>query len=212
MARRPFEAASRNASSCGIVAFGDIAALRRVDRRRFDQRDAQAARPARHGRPARQKAGRAARAVRARFRAHALSAAAAARPSRRSARSRGVPRPAARRASARAKSGIAFSAGVHARAGSHRRAARPQARAALDRASSVRGALISSQSSRRPAAVWQRSISPSRLPATLPRDRARKLQAVARRGVDRHVTCAATRRGASSKHARALLRRVEIGE
>ena len=80
-----------------VIAFRDVAALRGIDRRRFDHRERASGRPARAWPPRRGSS-----AVE-KFRpiaslSSSFSAAAPASPSRRSARSRGLPRPAASRA------------------------------------------------------------------------------------------------------------------
>ena len=82
----------------------------------------------------------------------------------------------------------------------------------LDRRRSVSGAAMSSDSSRRPAAVWQRSISPSKLPATPP-PAERVSSRLSRLAASIAMWLAAgdaPRR--VEQDARAFLRRVEIGE
>ena len=98
-----------------------------------------------------------------------------ARPRRRGrrasrARSRGDPRPAASRASARAKSGMRLERLANALAPDRlfvqpRDEGEPRARSRLDRSAARR---YPRRAIAAPAAVWQRSISPTRLPVTLP--------------------------------------------
>ena len=125
----------------------------------------------------------------------------------------GLPRPAASRASARAKSGIALSARAHALAADRVLVQpRDQRQARSIAARSVSGAAMSSQSSRRPAAVWQRSISPSRLPATPPlteRVSSRLSRVAASIAMWLDAGDPARR---VEQHAGAFLGRVEIGE
>ena len=103
---------------------------------------------------------------------------------------------------------------AHARrAGSHPRAASRRARAAL-RSRLGRSAAhpMSSQSRRRPAAVWQRSISPRRLPATLP-ETERVSSRLSRVAASMAMwLCPGDPARRVEQDAGALLRRVEIGE
>ena len=93
------------------------------------------------------------------------------------------------------------------------RARRPAPSRASIAARSVSGAEISSASKRRPGGGLAAVDLAEQASGNASRDRAAQLEAVAGRGVDRHVrSSAAIRRGASSRVAGALLGRVEIGE
>ena len=144
----------------GVIALGDIAALRRIERRRRDQRRGQSGDQRVMPAKPRQQVVEQRRAGRARRPARPAAPRAAASPSRSSARSRGLPRRAASRASARAKSGIAFSA---TRTRSRRSASSCSQATSASRASiaarSVSGAAMSSASSaaRRPRSGSGRS-------------------------------------------------------
>ena len=196
-----------------VVAFGDVAALAGVDRRRFDERLSELARPAPRGRRDAGAMRRAAPAGPARQPSSWRSAAAAARPSRSTARSRGLPRPAVSRASARAKSGMALSANPRPFA-PQRVLVKPgdqceplldlalvrQRRGNVGREEPATGGGLAAVDLAEQAA------------GNAARNRSAKLEAVARRGVDRHVRRARHAPRSVEQDARTLLRRVEIGE